>query len=48
LQHPSDLRSERMRVSRVVVGEVDGHAADRVVSVIEETVDAANAAVPGR
>jgi CDP-Glycerol:Poly(glycerophosphate) glycerophosphotransferase len=48
LEHPSELRSERRRVSQVVVGEVDGHAADRVVSVIEETLDAANAAVPSR
>ena len=43
LQHPSELGSERRRVSQKVVGEVDGHAADRVVSAIEETLGAPHA-----
>jgi UDP-N-acetylglucosamine:LPS N-acetylglucosamine transferase len=43
LQHPSELGSERRRVSQKVVGEVDGHAADRVVSAIEETLGARHA-----
>jgi hypothetical protein len=56
LQHPSELGSERRRVSQKVVGEVDGHAADRVVSAIQETLDppeatlrrASSTAAPGR
>jgi len=42
LGNPSALRPERQRVSRSVVGEVDGHAADRVVVAIGEAVSLAN------
>lgn len=38
LEYPSELRAERQRISREVVGEVDGHAAERVVAAILETV----------
>jgi hypothetical protein len=34
LAHPDELAAERRRVAREVVGEVDGHAADRVVEAI--------------
>jgi len=30
LRHPEELAAERARVTRAVLGEVDGHAADRV------------------
>ena len=34
LERPDELREERARVAREVVGEVDGHAAERVVDAI--------------
>jgi CDP-Glycerol:Poly(glycerophosphate) glycerophosphotransferase len=34
LAHPDELHEERRRVARRVVGEVDGHAAERVVDAI--------------
>jgi hypothetical protein len=40
LAAPDELAQERRRVVRAVVGDVDGHAADRVVAAIAETVDA--------
>jgi hypothetical protein len=39
LAHPEELAGERRRVAREVVGEVDGHAADRVVAAVLEVVD---------
>jgi hypothetical protein len=38
LTQPEELADERRRVAREVLGEVDGHAADRVVDAIVETV----------
>ena len=38
LRHPAELQPERRRVSREVVGEVDGRAAERVVAAIHETL----------
>jgi hypothetical protein len=38
LDRPDELADERRRVARDVVGEVDGHAADRVVEAILGTV----------
>lgn len=38
LADPSELRDERERVSREVVGQIDGHAADRVVAAIDEAL----------
>ena len=38
LDNPSELQAERQRVSREVVGEIDGRAAERVVSVIERAL----------
>ncbi len=38
LADPGELASERRRVAREVLGEVDGRAADRVVDAIVETV----------
>jgi hypothetical protein len=38
LQDPGALEAERARVARDVLGEVDGHAADRVVDAIHEAV----------
>jgi CDP-glycerol glycerophosphotransferase (TagB/SpsB family) len=38
LADPSELAAERARVARVVVGEVDGRAADRVADVIVRTL----------
>ena len=38
LGDPRELADERRRVAREVVGEVDGHAADRVVDAIVGTV----------
>jgi CDP-Glycerol:Poly(glycerophosphate) glycerophosphotransferase len=38
LARPDELAAERRRVAREVVGEVDGHAADRVVAAIVEAV----------
>jgi len=40
LQDPQELREERLRVGREVVGDVDGHAAERVVAAIRETLAA--------
>lgn len=37
LAHPAELAVERARVAREVVGEVDGHAAERVVDAIAAT-----------
>ena len=34
LAHPDELAEERRRVVRAVVGDVDGHAAARVVDAI--------------
>jgi CDP-glycerol glycerophosphotransferase (TagB/SpsB family) len=45
LASPEELEAERRRVSREVLGEIDGRAAQRVVAAIRETV-AAN--VPAR
>ena len=39
LAHPGELASERARVARQVVGEVDGRAAERVVRAIVETFE---------
>jgi CDP-Glycerol:Poly(glycerophosphate) glycerophosphotransferase len=39
LARPDELAAERRRVAREVVGEVDGHAADRVVEAIVGAVD---------
>ena len=39
LAHPDELAEERRRVVEVVVGRVDGHAADRVVDAVLEAVD---------
>ena len=38
LARPDELRSERGRVARQVVGDVDGHAAERVVDAIVDAV----------
>jgi CDP-glycerol glycerophosphotransferase (TagB/SpsB family) len=38
LAHPGELRAERARVAREVVGEVDGRAAERVVEAIAAVV----------
>jgi hypothetical protein len=38
LANPGELAGERRRVARDVVGEVDGHAADRVVEVVLRTL----------
>ena len=38
LASPSELHVERERVSRQVVGEIDGHAADRVVAAIRDSL----------
>jgi hypothetical protein len=38
LGDPGDLRAERQRVAREVVGEIDGRAAERVVAAIESAV----------
>ncbi|HSG12275.1 MAG TPA: CDP-glycerol glycerophosphotransferase family protein [Gaiellaceae bacterium] len=38
LDRPGELASERSRIGREVVGEIDGHAADRVVDAIVSTV----------
>jgi len=40
LAHPDELREERRRVARDVVGEVDGRAGDRVVDAIASVVGA--------
>ena len=42
LAEPGELAEERRRVAREVVGEVDGHAAERVVDAIVETVGRAS------
>ncbi len=39
LAHPGELHDERRRVVEVVVGEVDGHAADRVVEAMLTGLD---------
>ena len=44
LEHPEELAAERVRVTRRVVGEVDGRAAQRVVRAILETFE--RSAVP--
>ena len=38
LADPGELREERTRVASEVVGEVDGHAAERVVAAIRDTI----------
>ena len=38
LAHPEELADERRRVALRVVGEVDGHAGERVVDAIVEVV----------
>jgi UDP-N-acetylglucosamine:LPS N-acetylglucosamine transferase len=38
LEHPEELTAERARVARVVLGEVDGHAADRVAEAMISAV----------
>jgi UDP-N-acetylglucosamine 2-epimerase len=38
LANPAELRAERQRVSREVVGVIDGRAAERVVEAIEEGI----------
>jgi hypothetical protein len=38
LANPRELAAERARVAREVVGEVDGHAADRVVAALLEAI----------
>jgi len=38
LGNPAELRAERKRVSREVVGTIDGQAAERVVAAIEEGI----------
>jgi CDP-Glycerol:Poly(glycerophosphate) glycerophosphotransferase len=38
LREPAELAAERRRVAREVVGDVDGHAAERVVDAIVEVV----------
>ena len=39
LAKPEELASERLRAAREVVGEVDGHAAERVADAIVSGVD---------
>ena len=39
LAEPDELADERRRVTREVMGEVDGRAADRVVDAIAAVVD---------
>jgi CDP-glycerol glycerophosphotransferase (TagB/SpsB family) len=39
LANPAELSAERARVAREVVGDVDGHAADRVVEAMVSGVD---------
>jgi CDP-Glycerol:Poly(glycerophosphate) glycerophosphotransferase len=41
LENPSELSNERRRVAREVVGDVDGHAGERVVHAIMRRVDGA-------
>ncbi len=41
LSSPAELRAERRRIVHKVVGEIDGRAAQRVVSAIVETVEGA-------
>ena len=38
LENPSELQAERQRVSKEVVGEIDGRAAERVVAAIRDTL----------
>jgi len=38
LARPDELRAERARVTRAVLGEVDGHAAERVVSAVMSAI----------
>ena len=38
LSHPAELADERARVVRVVMGEVDGHAAQRVADALLDRV----------
>jgi hypothetical protein len=38
LRNPQELAAERARVTRVVLGEVDGHAADRVADAVVSAV----------
>ena len=40
LERPEELATERARVAREVVGEVDGRAAERVVDAIMSPLDA--------
>ncbi len=39
LAHPDELFEERRRVVEIVVGSVDGHAADRVADAVLEAID---------
>ena len=39
LAHPSELAAERARVVRIVLGDVDGRAAERVAGAIVEAAD---------
>lgn len=43
LADPGELREERTRVASEVVGEVDGHAAERVVAAIRDTISTGRA-----
>jgi hypothetical protein len=38
LADPTELAGERARVTRVVLGQVDGHAADRVADAVLSAV----------
>jgi hypothetical protein len=50
LAHPDELREERARVVRLVLGKIDGRAAERVVDAIVTSVDdnPASQSRPGR
>jgi hypothetical protein len=41
LERPDELASERRRISREIVGEVDGHAVDRIVEAVTSALPAA-------
>jgi hypothetical protein len=48
LAHPAELEDERRRIAREVVGEVDGHAADRVADAIVRTIGKSASSVVSR
>jgi UDP-N-acetylglucosamine 2-epimerase len=48
LRSPDDLATERARVARAVVGEVDGRATERVVAAIRAAVASQARRTPGR